>query len=147
MQSNTPEKYFYLVTFSGVLTNVWVSRGEWFGLNSSKPFTLTTPHMCQHPWKRHKMGIFFGGVWLFSLLKDVLSIVTPILNSFSKMLADTKQGDTGNFETLALLHELTNLKPFSAYRLFNISCSTLTSVLGTFITYFIILYQTVDCSK
>ena len=63
-----------------------------------------------------------------------------------EMLADASQENSGNFNTLALLHELTNLEPFSAYRLFNVDSSILTSVLGTFITYFIILYQTADCS-
>ena len=69
-----------------------------------------------------------------------------ILFFFSKMLAEARQENSTNFSSLALLHELTNLQPFSAYRLFNVDSSTLTSVLGTFITYFIILYQTVDCN-
>ena len=56
MQSNTPEKYSHLVFDACV--GLW---GEWFGLNSSKPLTSTTPHMRQHPCQRYKMGIFFGG--------------------------------------------------------------------------------------
>ena len=53
------------MTFSGVLTHVWGCRGEWFWRIKPKPFTPTTKHMRHHPWKRHKMGIFFGGYWLY----------------------------------------------------------------------------------
>ena len=50
--------------FFDVLTHVWGCRFVFWRIKP-KPFTPTTPHMHQHPWKHHKMGIFFGGVWLY----------------------------------------------------------------------------------
>ena len=49
IQSNIPKKYSHLVTFSEVFMHAWGCQGEWFGLNSSKLFTPTTPRIRQHP--------------------------------------------------------------------------------------------------
>ena len=58
-----PRKIFpYCDVFQGVLTHVWGLWGELFELNSSKPFTPTTPRKCQYRRKRHKIDLFFGDV-------------------------------------------------------------------------------------
>ena len=44
-----------------------------------------------------------------------------------------------------VLQELNDVEPFSACGYFNVDKSLLTSILGTFINCFIILYQTVTC--
>ncbi len=45
-----------------------------------------------------------------------------------------------------LIEELTSLQPFTALGFYSVDRSTLTATLGTVITYFIILYQTVTCT-
>ena len=44
-----------------------------------------------------------------------------------------------------VIDELTSLQPFSALRFYSVDRSTLTAILGTVLTYFIILYQTLTC--
>ena len=45
-----------------------------------------------------------------------------------------------------VIEELTSLQPFTALRFYTVDRSTLTATLGTVLTYFIILYQTVTCT-
>ena len=109
----------------GVLKHAWGCRCEWFGLNLSNPFILTTSCVCQHPWKCYKMGIFLWGcltVWV-SLLKDVLSIVTPWLwqtfrniqiKKFSKIRKILEQITT-RLKVLKLAEKTVMRRSFYAY--------------------------------
>ena len=45
-----------------------------------------------------------------------------------------------------VIEELTSLQPFTALGFYSVDRSTLTATLGTVLTYFIILYQTVTCT-
>ncbi len=44
-----------------------------------------------------------------------------------------------------VIDELTSFWPFSALRFYSVDGSTLTAILRTVLTYFIILYQTLTC--